>query len=38
MPSKGKQDMKIVIPASVMGKKKCEVVSNDNETYIKELV
>lgn len=38
---KVKQDMKIVIPASVMGIKKweCEVVSNDNvATYIKELV
>ncbi|PKH68359.1 NADH:ubiquinone reductase (Na(+)-transporting) subunit F [Flavobacterium sp. ALD4] len=38
---KVKQDMEIVIPASVMGIKKweCEVVSNDNvATYIKELV
>jgi Na+-transporting NADH:ubiquinone oxidoreductase subunit F len=35
---KVKQDMKTVIPASVMGNNKCEVVSNDNETYIKELV
>lgn len=38
---KVKQDMKIVIPATVMGIKKweCEVVSNDNvATYIKELV
>jgi Na+-transporting NADH:ubiquinone oxidoreductase subunit F len=38
---KVKQDMKIVIPDSVMGIKKweCEVVSNDNvATYIKEFV
>ncbi|SEA55219.1 Na+-transporting NADH:ubiquinone oxidoreductase subunit F [Flavobacterium gillisiae] len=38
---KVKEDMEIVIPASVMGIKKweCEVVSNDNvATYIKEFV
>jgi Na+-transporting NADH:ubiquinone oxidoreductase subunit F len=38
---KVKQDMEIVIPASIMGIQKweCEVVSNDNvATYIKELV
>lgn len=38
---KVKQDMEIVIPASIMGIQKweCEVVSNDNvATYIKELI
>ncbi|TDD94728.1 NADH:ubiquinone reductase (Na(+)-transporting) subunit F [Flavobacterium cellulosilyticum] len=38
---KVKQDMKIIIPESILGIKKweCEVVSNDNvATYIKELV